>query len=324
MNRLTTKLSFRFLLTLGALCCALQACAWNNTGHMVVAELAWRSLSAGERSAVSQLLRQHPHYAELLAVDIPSDADRDEWIFLRAATWPDLVRPAPSGQPPQPAHITAYHHPDWHYIDLPFVAANDLATILPSAHPPPPTNAVERLAYAEAQLRSPQLPAADRAVALCWYLHLVGDIHQPLHCAEWFSPEFPQGDRGGNEVAIKPQSEPLRLHTFWDALLGTGQDSTFIEYLADDIAADPKLARARLRELKSHQTYPSWTAEGLHYARAFAYLDGQLKHAKWHGHITAAEVPDINFGYEENARSVARRRIALAGFRLANGLKRLF
>lgn len=317
-------MKLRSLLSLGAFCCALQALAWNDAGHMVVAELAWRNLSAGERTAVSQLLRRHPHYAELLAADIPAGADRDEWVFLNAATWADHVRPAPAGQPPRPTAITRYHHGEWHYIDQPFVAPKDMAATPPSAHPPPTTNAVERLAFVEAQLKSAQTPATDRAVALCWYLHLVGDLHQPLHCAEWFSPEFPDGDRGGNEVAIKPQAEPVRLHTFWDNLLGTGRDPRFIEYQANDIAADPRLSKTRLKELKSHTTYQSWAGEGLDWARAFVYLDGQLRHTKWRGQLTAAEVPEVNFGYEANARSVARHQIALAGYRLASGLKSLF
>src|SRR4051794_23019276 len=67
--------------------------AWNGTGHMTVAELAWRKMSGSERKAVSELLRQHPHYAELLNTNVPARVDRDEWVFLRAATWPDMIRP---------------------------------------------------------------------------------------------------------------------------------------------------------------------------------------------------------------------------------------
>ena len=51
----------------------------------------------------------------------------------------------------------------------------------------------------EAELKSTTEDVTNRAIALCWYLHLMGDVHQPLHCATWFSPEFPgkNGDSGG-------------------------------------------------------------------------------------------------------------------------------
>ena len=93
--------------------------AWNDTGHMTVAELAWLAMSSGERSAVTLLLQQHPHYDELLNKNVPAGVDAAEWIFLKAATWPDMVRP------PKAQHIEKYHRDVWHYINIPFVAAAD-------------------------------------------------------------------------------------------------------------------------------------------------------------------------------------------------------
>ena len=302
----------------------INAQAWNGTGHMVVAELAWRKLSSGERKAVSELLRQHPHYAELLNIDIPKNADPDEWIFLRAATWPDMVRPARPGSPPKPQHITAYHRPDWHYINIPFVAVADKGSIHESDHPPKATNVLERLPVLEATLRSKQAPASDRAVALCWYLHLMGDMHQPLHCSAWFSAEFPQGDLGGNSVAIQPQRAPVRLHSFWDDLLGTGESYTFIDHVADTIEANPLLEKSKLKELKSHKTYQAWGNESADFAEAFAYLDGHLRHARWNDDIKAADVPDSDPSYISNAQTVAQRRVAVAGVRLGQKLKSIF
>ena len=43
---------------------------------------------------------------------------------------------------------------------------------------------------------------ADRADALCWVCHLVGDIHQPLHCVSLFNATFTSGDRGGNSIHL--------------------------------------------------------------------------------------------------------------------------
>ncbi len=305
---------------------AFNVRAWNGTGHMTVAELAWRSLSGSERGAISQLLRHHPHYTELLEAELAPGVDHDEWVFLRAATWPDLVRPALPGKPPKPKHITDYHRASWHFIDEPFVLPSDQASINPAAHQPPVTNAVERLAMIEAVMKS-SADVTNRAVMLCWYLHLMGDVHQPLHCASWYSvAEFSgdNGDSGGNGVAIKPHSSPAKLHAFWDDLLGTGDSYPFIDHVADTVETDPLLTKAKLKELKNHKTYQSWADESFSYSVAFAYLNGNLEHAKYHEHITAAEVPDLNQNYEDNARTLAHRRVAAAGIRLGQKLKMIF
>src|SRR5437016_5803369 len=89
MNRLLTI----FLLILAA----APARAWNHTGHMIVSELAWRNLSASKGNAISALLKQHPHYALLLAMNVPPNVDTTEWAFLNAPVWPDMLRPARGG-----------------------------------------------------------------------------------------------------------------------------------------------------------------------------------------------------------------------------------
>src|SRR5688500_2729946 len=48
-----------------------SASAWNDTGHMTVALIAWRQLDDGERAKVAEILRQHPHYKLYLTADVP-------------------------------------------------------------------------------------------------------------------------------------------------------------------------------------------------------------------------------------------------------------
>src|SRR5207248_11547137 len=59
--------------------------AWNETGHLVTARLAWRQLTAGQRARVVAVLKQHPHYEEYLAAHRPEGFSEDEWAFMRAA-----------------------------------------------------------------------------------------------------------------------------------------------------------------------------------------------------------------------------------------------
>src|SRR5262245_36945752 len=70
------------------------AFAWNDTGHMTVAMIAWRQLSDVQRTKVGELLKQHPHYKLFLAANAPEGVAEDEWAFLRAAIWSDFVRPS--------------------------------------------------------------------------------------------------------------------------------------------------------------------------------------------------------------------------------------
>ena len=67
-----------------------------------------------------------------------------------------------------------------------------------------------------------------RAIALAWLFHLVGDIHQPLHTAQLFTVDYPQGDRGGNEICVrvKEAERPMDLHRFWDGVITSSSNLT--------------------------------------------------------------------------------------------------
>ena len=70
-------------------------------------------------------------------------------------------------------------------------------------------------------LRSADASDESRSIFLCWLLHLVGDLHQPLHTSTLISKQFPNGDLGGNLflVSLKEGGPAVVLHTYWDALL---------------------------------------------------------------------------------------------------------
>src|SRR5262245_8257866 len=123
----------RLIILLLVLLNTFSARAWNHTGHMIVSELAWRNLSASKRNAISNLLKQHPHYAVLLANNVPPNVDTNEWVFLNASVWPDMVRPARGGTREKSAEITKYHRSQWHYINIPFVLPADAAHISASS-----------------------------------------------------------------------------------------------------------------------------------------------------------------------------------------------
>lgn len=53
----------------------------------------------------------------------------------------------------------------------------------------------------------------QRAIALAWLFHLVGDIQQPLHAAQLFTADYPNGDRGANEICVRvtETGQPMNL-----------------------------------------------------------------------------------------------------------------
>jgi len=128
----------------------------------------------------------------------------------------------------------------------------------------------------------------EKAVYMTWLFHLVGDIHQPLHCVAMFSEQYPDGDQGGNLVAIRVGNGTAKLHAFWDGLLGNGTT-------AGDIGKEVEKIEAVLKEkaktidpvLEDHKTFESWAREGAELAQKYVYLDGDLKLGRSAGRNTA-------------------------------------
>jgi hypothetical protein len=227
------------------------ALAWNEKGHMVTARLTWRLLTQDQRAQVLPILKKHPHYEEYLAARRPESFGEDEWVFMRAATWADWIR----GR-------RLFDHPTWHYINYPIVPAS--SRIDPAKHEPPATqeNVVNQLAVCMDKIKSGT--DEEKTIYMTWLFHLVGDIHQPLHCTAVFSERFPEGDRGGNLARIRIRSGPLNLHSFWDGLLGRGitpgdigKDVKEVEQVMKDKENEIK------KELEAHGSFESWGREGL-------------------------------------------------------------
>lgn len=282
---------------------------WNNTGHMVAARLAWLQLSADQRAQAVTILKRHPHYDEFLAVDKPDGFSEEEWVFLRAATWPDWVRNH---------HKQEYHHSTWHFINYPFApdGSVDISTRQP---PPDEQNIVRQLDWSVRTVRNGT--QEEQPVALCWLLHLVGDVHQPLHTAALFSLEFPDGDRGGNlaYVVLHEGADKTRLHPMWDGLLGKSIAPSAIGRVVKQVTTmleqNPDLIRSDLEE---HKTYEAWAKESFEAAKRDAYLNGQLPIGVEDD--DSSDIPVAPDDYARNAGRTARVQIAKAGARIATAI----
>jgi hypothetical protein len=221
-----------------------------------------------------------------------------------------------------PMHVT-FNHPAWHYIDIPYVIGGQ-AVILPPDQGPPPHNAVEALAFCAGELKDPAAADKDKAIALCWVLHLCGDIHQPLHGVELFSPQYPNGDQGGNaELVLRQPPYPdsqTKLHALWDQLPGPYKSEEVCRDLASGLRSDPRYSRAALKDKLAVTDFAAWAQESHDLAIKYAYLDGQLQSAASSGPTTqpTEQIPGLPPGYMAQAEDVAMARIILAGYRTAD------
>ena len=87
------RVAVLWVVLLAALACRTAA-AWNSIGHMTVAYAAYQQLTPAEKARVAALLALNPNYNEWVSY-LPagtSDADRNMYLFMMAATWPDEIK----------------------------------------------------------------------------------------------------------------------------------------------------------------------------------------------------------------------------------------
>jgi hypothetical protein len=194
----------------------------------------------------------------------------------------------------------------------------------PAEHQPPANqeNIVNQLGVCLEKIRGGS--EEEKAVFLTWLFHLVGDVHQPLHCTAVFSERFPEGDRGGNLARIRIQSSPVNLHSFWDGLLGREVSASAIAKDVQEIENVMKERATDVRqEIVAHPSFESWAREGLELSRTVVYLNGELKVAAGRGGRDE-DAPPAPAEYAPNCGRVARVQIGKAGIRLAEQLRKLF
>jgi len=316
-----------FTLFLGVLSCALipAPCrAWNSTGHELVAQIALDQLSPADRNTIVAVLMHHPRLTGDLLMGLAFGEDPARAIFLRAATWPDMVR-----YPMNPLSRTE-NHPTWHYVDYPYEldGVHGTPVVEQWDGKSPPANLLQAMAKARKELADPATPLDRKAIDLCWVMHLTGDIHQPLHAVSEFSKQYPTGDQGGNLQILHNPGDILldvptiNLHTLWDDIEGLSLDPDVIRQIADRI--EQEHPPDQLKELAANTDVAAWAKESLELARTKVYLNGTLAHATRDAvMMNIATGPPLPDGYEKDAVATADTRIALGGYRLAVGLEEI-
>jgi hypothetical protein len=351
---------------------ATPALAWHEVGHMLTMLVAYKQLSPGATpsAAVKKLvaiLKHHPRFQEDFAASMPKGLSEDgeaRWLLCRASVWPDQVRgdrQNPPSFPPQPDKQGSYHRGVWHYIDTPLVivaegtppeqvkaleekarAVQNLASDAPAAEADV-KNALQAIAFNRQRLAHGT--PAEQAVALCWLLHVMGDLHQPLHATDMFSARVfepvahPQGDAGGNAIHL---DEHGNLHSVWDAAPDANPDPTYdpaepfdqryeraygraLKQI-DSLLADNELA-ARGKLAAAEKDPKQWARESYELAKEKVYT------AEVRRQILAAErggegsqdgpVVKLPDGYRAGAHEIGNLRVVQGGYRTAEFFKGL-
>ena len=293
--------------------CSQQVHAWSDPGHMAVAYIAYQRLNPAKRARVNELIKLNPKYNEWVQW-LPhgiSQSTKNRMIFMIAATWSDQIKgdghikdgPNDGNTPPDDGTADAnigYQdqamHKYWHFVDEPFSRDGTPTT------PPDVPNALTQIAAFRAVLASSSSSDELKSYDLVWLMHLVGDVHQPLHAAQRFNQQSPTGDAGGNFVTVcSPHCGSL--HSFWDGLLGSQRNpppNTIIT-LAQGLPAPPAGPAADINA-------QDWINESFMLAKSSVYRSPV---GAGNGQFT------ITTAYRNRARAIAKQRVALAGARLA-------
>ncbi|MDR8391248.1 S1/P1 nuclease [Aliifodinibius sp. S!AR15-10] len=234
---------------------------WGRTGHRVVGDIAAEYLTPLAKKEIKQILG-------------------DESLAM-ASTWMDEIRSDPQYD----------HTHDWHWVTIP-----DGQTYA-ETEKNPNGDLVKALQDIISDLKQGDISKEEEAKKLKMLIHLVGDIHQPLHVGTG-------EDRGGNAVEVQWFWEPSNLHRVWDS----------------EMIDDSKLSYTELSKSINHPTQEKlreWQSTGvLDWARESMQLRDQVYNLP----------DDMELGYEYTYKNfdTVEKRLLQAGIRLADVLNEIY
>lgn len=169
----------------------IQSMAWGVLGHRIVGQIAGSYLTKKAKKSISEILG-------------------NESVAL-CSNWADFIKSDPSY-----GYLSK-----WHYVNLKAGLSQNEA--INQLETDTATNAYNKINFLIKELKNKQLPKADKVIYLKMLIHLVGDIHQPLHVGR---PD----DLGGNKIRVLWFNDPYNLHQIWDEVLINFQQLSYTEY----------------------------------------------------------------------------------------------
>jgi hypothetical protein len=252
---------------------------WGDVGHQTIADVAEKALISSPQT-MAQIKAVFGPSFRLRDIATCADRLRDFVRFgkMDAACAPLITKIAPPDQ-----IKTQFPHSDkWHFVNIPVDSTKHTVADAPSFCGTNSCAAAEIIRLTK-QL-SPTATTSQKAEAILFLTHLVGDIHQPLHSAD-------RNDAGGNSFHVTFFDSSMSLHHAWDdSVLERGTHGALTTPLPAPGSTDPW----------------QWAVDAYNQAVKVAYddipSDGQIADSA---------------AYEVTADKVATMQIQLAGVRLA-------
>lgn len=240
-------------------CFSLSAFPWGATGHRVTGYIADKHLSKKARLAIQKILGQQS--------------------LAMASTWMDDIK----------SDSLYDMYEDWHWVTIEDHETYDQSKKNPNG------DLIYALDRIIGELKSKKLSPKEEAERLKMLIHLIGDIHQPLHVG--------RADRGGNDVKLTWFGGNSNLHRVWDSDMIDGTRLSYTE-LAES------LYKPSPAEIKQWQgtTVRDWAKESMGYRKqVYDYGDGKL-----------------GYQYQYKYFNIVQTRLAQAGVRLAGILNEIY
>ncbi len=259
---------------------SLNAYSWGNIGHQTIGEIAERNLTPEVHQAVIDILGP-----EKMAI---------------SAVWADDVRDDPDYETFAPYHFISLD--DGNY----------------ESSKPNVKDSVTILKKVPELLKNKETPRGLKIVALKYLIHIVGDVHQPLHVGK-------KEDSGGNSCQVFWDKQNLSLHQLWDGKLieydiiklRTGhsplRNYNFMNYTNDIIKLNPLPNNINL-------DFYQWIQESLTLRKSAYPSNAPSDFCK----RDSSEFPLIDDDYKIKGALITRDRLYLAGLRLAHLLNDIF
>jgi hypothetical protein len=295
LNRLKLLFLSAFAITVIGMCAT--AWAWGDQGHEIIAIIAADNLSPSARDHVAKIL------------GTTSDTNSLEKAMAAASIRPDTeFRPRDRSTAP------------WHFIDI---CLQDQKSDLPARCPGGTCVTAKIDEYAN-RLKAADYDQWGASGDLAFLIHLVGDIHQPLHAAT-------DADRGGNCIPVESHPHARNFHAAWD---------TAIVYALEDSvgSGNPDATAHKLEKLYAGQKdADSWQPGG---TANIAWESNQIARTQIYEALkipiepcepdnnTCENAPrgplDLDGDYMSKAATIAGEQLAKAGFRLASLLNNIW
>ena len=244
-----------------------QTMAWGVLGHRIVGQIADSHLTKKARKSIGAILG-------------------NESVAM-SSNWMDFIKS-------DPAYKYLYN---WHFANIKGgLSQNDMISLLEADTA---TNAYTKINFLVKELKNNQLSLADKQLYLRALIHLVGDIHQPMHVGRL-------EDLGGNRVKVLWFNDPSNLHQVWDEKLIDFQQLSYTEY-----AAAINFSSKEQRNTWQQEPISLWFYQSYQYAEKI-YAD--------------VKAPDEKLGYQYNFKYIKTldEQLLKGGVRLAGLLNEIF